>query len=166
MLVATVSTLSSEESTYNEEHIRALRGSLSEQQEDLVQLRTIIDNIRSCKDVSLNNHDVEKYTAQLLQVEDYQHQRFNKIDEMIYHNRKEIKKGKTTNHTVATYGKEVRKLEAGLRTLRLFVGDVIEMLSPNSSIINRVDDRIAYFEKRSTTLMAEMHELMEKMFLL
>ena len=166
MLLTTVSTLSSEGSTYNEEHIRALRGSLSEQQEDLVQLRTIIDNIRSCKDVSLNNHDVEKYTAQLLQVEDYQHQRFNKIDEMIYHNRKEIKKGKTTNHTVATYGKEVRKLEAGLRTLRLFVGDVIEMLSPNSSIINRVDDRIAYFEKRSTTLMAEMHELMEKMFLL
>ena len=166
MLLATVSTLSSEDSTYNKEHIRALRGSLSEQQEDLEQLRTIIDNIRSCKDVSLNNHDVEKYTAQLVQIEDYQHQRFNTIDEMIYHNRKEIKKEKTTDHTVATYGKEVRKLEAGLRTLRLFVGDVIEMLSPNSAVINRVDDRIAYFDKRSTTLMAEMHELMEKMFLL
>ena len=67
---------------------------------------------------------------------------------------------------MATFGKEVRKLEAGLRTLRLFVGDVIDMLSPNSSIMNRVDDRIAYFEKRSTTLLAEMHDLMEKMLLL
>ena len=166
MLLATVSTLSSEEPAYNKEHIRALRGILSEQQEDLVQLRTIIDHIRKCKGVSLDQHDVEKYTAQLVQVEDYQNQRFNKIDEMIYHNRKEIKKAKTTDHTVATYGKEVRKLEAGLRTARLFVGDVIEMLSPNSHVINRVDDRMAYFEKRSTTLMVEMHELMEKMFLL
>ncbi len=166
MLLATVSTLSSEDSTYNKEHIRALRGSLSEQQEDLVQLRIIIDNIRSCNGVSLDNGNVEKYTAQLLQIEDYQHQRFNKIDEMIYHNRKEIRKAKTTDHTVATYGKEVRKLEAGLRTLRLFVEDVIEMLSPNSTVINRVDDRIAYFEKRSKALMAEMHELMEKMLLL
>ena len=166
MLLATVSTLSSEDSTYNKEHIRALRGILSEQQGDLVQLRTIIDNICSCKCVSLDHSDVEKYTAELLQVEDYQHHRFNKIDEMIYHNRKEIKKAKTTDHTVETYGKEVRKLEAGLRTLRLFVGDVIDMLSPNSAVINRVDDRIAYFEKRSTTLIAEMNELMEKMLLL
>lgn len=166
MLLATVSALPSEDSTYNKEHIRALRGSLSEQQEDLGQLRTIIDNIRSCKDVNLDHHDVEKYKAQLLQIEDYQQQRFNKIDEMIYHNRKEIKKEKTTDHTVATYGKEVRKLEAGLRTLRLFVGDVIDMLAPNSAVINRVDDRISYFDKRSTTLLAEMHELMEKMLLL
>ena len=161
-----LATLVSEDSTYNKEHIRALRGALSEQQEDLVKLRTIIDHIRSCKDVSLDHGDVEKYTAQLLQIEDYQHHRFNKIDEMIYHNRKEIKKAKTTDSTVATYGKEVRKLEAGLRTLRLFVGDVIDMLSPNSTVINRVDDRIAYFEKRSTTLATEMHELLEKMFLL
>ena len=166
MLLATVSTLPSEELAYNKEHIRALRGILSEQQEDLVQLRTIIDHIRNCKDVSLDQHDVEKYTAQLVQLEDYQQQRFNKIDEMIYHNRKEIKKAKTTDQTVATYGKEVRKLEAGLRTSRLFVGDVIEMLAPNSQAINRVDDRIAYFEKRSMTLTAEMQELMEKMFLL
>ena len=85
---------------------------------------------------------------------------------MIYHNRKEIKKAKTTDQTVATYGKEVRKLEAGLRTSRLFVGDVIEMLAPNSHVMNRVDDRMAYFEKRSTTLIAEMNQLMEKMFLL
>ena len=166
MLLATVSTLPSEELAYNKEHIRALRGILSEQQEDLAQLRTIIDHIRKCKDVSLDQHDVEKYTAQLVQIEDYQYQRFNKIDEMIYHNRKEIKKAKTTDQTVATYGKEVRKLEAGLRTSRLFVGDVIEMLAPNSQAINRVDDRIAYFEKRSTTLMAEMNQLMEQMFLL
>ena len=166
MLLATVSTLPSEELAYNKEHIRALRGILSEQQEDLVRLRTIIDNIRNCKDVSLDQHDVEKYTAQLVQLEDYQQQRFNKIDEMIYHNRKEIKKAKTTDSTVATYGKEVRKLEAGLRTLRLFAGDIIDMLAPNSTVINRVDDRVVYFQKRSKTLMNEMFELMEKMLLL
>ena len=161
-----LATLASEDSTYNKENIRALRGALSEQQEDLEQLRTIIESIRSCKDVSLDHRDVEKYTAQLLHVEDYQHRRFSKIDEMIYHNRKEIKKAKTTDSTVATYGKEVRKLEAGLRTVRLFVEDIIDMLAPNSTVINRVDDRIAYFEKRSTTLIAEMNELMEKMLLL
>ena len=157
MLLATVSTLSTEDSAYNKEHIRALRGILSEQQEDLAQLRTIIDNIRGFKGVSLDQHDVEKYTAQLLQVEDYQNQRFNKIDEMIYHNRKEIKKEKTTDHTVATYGKEVRKLEAGLRTSRLFVGDVIEMLSPNSHVINRVDDRMGYFKKKKQPIIQLRH---------
>ena len=87
-----LATLASEDSTYNKEHIRALREALSEQQEDLVQLRTIIDHIRSCKGVSLDHGDVEKYTAQLLQIEDYQHRRFSKIDEMRYHNRKETKK--------------------------------------------------------------------------
>ena len=166
MLLTTVSTLPPEESTYNEERIRTLRTMLSEQQTDLAQLRTIIEHICNGKGVSLDRHDVEKYTAQLVQVEDYQHQRFNKLDEMIYRNRKEIKKAKTTDHTVETYGKEVRKLEAGLRTLRLFVGDVIEMLAPNSVVINRVDDRVGYFKKRSTTLIAEMDALMEKMFLL
>ena len=166
MLLATVSTLSSEELTYNKEHIRALRGVLNEQQVDLEELRTIIGNIDSDKGASLTQQDVEKYTAQLLKIENYQQLRFDKIDEMIYQNRKEIKKAKTTDHTVATYGKEVRKLEAGLRTLRLFAGDVIEMLAPNSTVINRVDDRIAYFQKRSKTLMDEMHELMEKMLLL
>ena len=166
MLLTTVSVLPPEESTYNEEHIRTMRAMLSEQQTDLAQLRIIIDHICNGKGVSLDRHDVEKYTAQLVQVEDYQHQRFNKLDEMIYRNRKEIKKAKTTDHTVETYGKEVRKLEAGLRTLRLFVGDVIEMLAPNSVVINRVDDRVGYFKKRSTTLIAEMDALMEKMFLL
>ena len=166
MLLATVSTLSSEELTYNKEHIRALRGVLNEQQVDLEELRTIIGNIDSGKDAILTQQDVEKYTAQLLKIENYQQLRFNKIDEMIYQNRKEIKKAKTTDQTVATYGKEVRKLEAGLRTLRLFAGDVIKMLAPNSVVINRVDDRIAYFRKRSKTLMDEMHELMEKMLLL
>ena len=166
MLLATVSTLSSEELTYNKEHIRALRGALNEQQVDLEELRTIIENIDSRKIDSLTQQDVEKYTAQLLKIENYQQLRFNKIDEMIYQNRKEIKKAKTTDSTVATYGKEVRKLEAGLRTLRLFAGDIIDMLAPNSTVINRVDDRVVYFQKRSKTLMNEMFELMEKMLLL
>ena len=166
MLLATVSTLSSEELTYNKEHIRALRGALNEQQVDLEELRTIIENIDSRKIDSLTQQDVEKYTAQLSKIENYQQLRFNKIDEMIYQNRKEIKKAKTTDSTVATYGKEVRKLEAGLRTLRLFAGDIIDMLAPNSTVINRVDDRVVYFQKRSKTLMNEMFELMEKMLLL
>ena len=166
MLFATVSTLASEELTYNKEHIRALRGALNEQQVDLEELRTIIENIDSRKIDSLTQQDVEKYTAQLSKIENYQQLRFNKIDEMIYQNRKEIKKAKTTDSTVATYGKEVRKLEAGLRTLRLFAGDIIDMLAPNSTVINRVDDRVVYFQKRSKTLMNEMFELMEKMLLL
>ena len=161
-----LATLASEELTYNKEHIRALRGALNEQQVDLEELRTIIENIDSRKIDSLTQQDVEKYTAQLSKIENYQQLRFNKIDEMIYQNRKEIKKAKTTDSTVATYGKEVRKLEAGLRTLRLFAGDIIDMLAPNSTVINRVDDRVVYFQKRSKTLMNEMFELMEKMLLL
>ena len=69
MLLATVSTLSSEELTYNKEHIRALRGVLNEQQVDLEELRTIIGNIDSGKGASLTQQNVEKYTAQLLKIE-------------------------------------------------------------------------------------------------
>ena len=155
MLFATVSTSSSEDATYSKEHIRALCRIVSEQQEDVAQLRTMIDNVRSAQDVSLDHSDAQNYTTRLLTVEDAQQNRLNQIDEMVYRNRKELKKGKTTDHTVATYGKEVRKLEAGLRTLRLFVGDVIEMLKPNSTVPNRIHDRISYFDKRSTTLITE-----------
>lgn len=166
MLLETVSTISSEDATYNKEHIRLLCRILSEQQADVAQLRAIIDNVRSVQDVSLEHSDAQTYTSQLLKIEDGQQNRLNNIDEMVYHNRKEIKKGKTTDHTVATYGKEVRKLEAGLRTLRLFVEDVIEMLKPNSTVPNRIHDRIGYFDKRSMTLETEIQELTNKMNLL
>ena len=166
MLFATASTLSSENATYSQEHFRVLRGILNEQQVDLEALRTIIEHIDSSNSAILMQQEEENYTAQLLHIEDDQKERFKKIDEMIYQNRKEIKKGKITDHKIERYGKEVRKLEAGLRTLRLFAGDVIAMQSPKSVVINRADDRIAYFKKRSTALMAEIHELMENIVLL
>ena len=56
-------------------------------------------------------------------------------------------------------GKEVRKAESGLRTLKLFVCDVIKMLSPSNVESSRVNDRLNYFNKRSMSLEAEIKSL-------
>ncbi|MEG0261234.1 MAG: chemotaxis protein, partial [Lysinibacillus sp.] len=81
----------------------------------------------------------------------------------INENIRDIKREKTRDSNVLEYGKEVRKLESGLRTLILFTGDVVNMLRKNSTVINRVDDRIYYFDKRSAILEQEIYSLQQKM---
>ena len=96
-------------------------------------------------------------------MQERQQSRFERLDEMIFENRREVRKGKTKDESIAACGKEVRKLEAGLRTLRLFTCDVVEMLAPDSMMPNRTDDRIGYFEKRSAALEVEMKTLKERL---
>ena len=105
----------------------------------------------------LNSQDIEKYTQKLAAIAQNQTDRFSKMDELIIDNIYALKKNKTTDRNMVTYGKEVRKLEAGLRTLRLFAQDILEMLQPNSQKINRADERMYYFLKRSAVLQVEMN---------
>lgn len=163
MLLFAVPHVTEETHLYNEEHIRVLKGILADQLEDLTELSTMIGYLKGFKDAGIDRAETEKYDGKAGQIEEKQKIRFDKMDEMIYENRREIKKEHTHDGTVLLYGKEVRKLEAGLRTLRLFTGDVIKMLAPDSQMMNRVDDRIGYFEKRSAALEVEMKIMMEKL---
>lgn len=163
MLLFAVPTVTKETASYNEEHIQTLRGILAEQQEDLTELSTIVGYLKGFKEAGIDRAEKGKYAGKLERMEGKQKIRFDKMDEMIYENRREIKKEKTHDQTVLTWGKEVRKLEAGLRTLRLFTWDVVKMLAPDSTIMNRADDRIGYFEKRSASLEVEMKTMIEKL---
>lgn len=163
MLLMAVPNVTKEPHAYNEEHIRALKEILADQLEDLTELSTIIGYLKGFKEVGIDRSEQEKYDGKMERIEEKQQIRFDKMDEMIFGNRREIKKEKTHDGTILLYGKEVRKLEAGLRTLRLFTDDVIKMLAPASDIMNRVDDRIGYFEKRSAGLEAEMKMMMERL---
>ncbi|MFF5996620.1 hypothetical protein AAGS61_18080 [Lysinibacillus sp. KU-BSD001] len=154
---------SSETTIHHIEHISALRGILQEQQQDVAELRAMMKRFESYKDVGMDLIGAKKYTEKVVEIQDAQNNRFRKLDEIIFHNRKELKSGETAYSTLLTYGKEVRKLEAGLRTLRLFTQDVIDMLVQNSTVMNRADDRIAYFEKRVATLEVEIQQWIEKL---
>ncbi|MGM9950515.1 MAG: chemotaxis protein [Lysinibacillus sp.] len=161
MLLFAVPDPSTETASYKREHIRNLRVILTRQQEDLTELNTIVGYLKGFKDVGIDQVEREKYMGKIEHMEEKQQSRFDRLDEMIFENRREVKKGKTKDESIAAYGKEVRKLEAGLRTLRLFTCDVVEMLAPDSTVPDRTDDRIGYFEKRSATLEVEMKTLME-----
>lgn len=163
MLLSAVPNVTKETLSYKEEHIRTLKGILADQLEDLTELSTIIGYLKGFKDVGIDRAEKGKYSGKIEQIEEKQKIRFDKMDEMINENRREIKKEKTHDGTILLYGKEVRKLEAGLRTLRLFTCDVIKMLAPDSTIMNRADDRIGYFEKRSAALEVEMKMMMERL---
>ena len=56
----------------------------------------------------------------------------------------------------------MRALESGLRTLRLFLTEVVDTLTNKSGEHTRVADRLGYFEKRSMELEAEMLLLQEE----
>ena len=163
MLLFAVPNPSTETTTYKRGQIRNLSGILARQQEDLTELSTIIGYLKGFKEAGIDQDERGKYSGKIARMEERQQSRFDQLDEMIFQNRRELKKEKTKDETIAIYGKEIRKLEAGLRTLRLFTGDVVEMLAPASTMPDRTDDRIGYFEKRSAALEAEMKMLMEKL---
>ena len=70
-----------------------------------------------------------------------------------------MKKGKTTDKTAFVYGKEIRKIESGIRTLKLFVCDVINMKDSNQQLLDRSEERLRYFDKRAIALEVEMNTL-------
>lgn len=135
---------------------------LIEQRNDLSLLCSIVEYLKSQKSVRLDNEDVKQLTEKMHTLKLRQTNRYEVMDQVINENLKEIKNGHSDRHVVVAHGKEIRKLESGLRTLMLFTNDVIEMLTLGSTIEDRVDDRIYYFDKRSSSLEAEMIALQQK----
>lgn len=145
---------------YSEAGLRALREMILAQLEDMKLLCTIVEYLKGYEQVGLDRTDARKYTDKIQLMTDRQHHRFHEIDQLINQNIKDIKKQKTTDESVFRFGREVRKLEAGLRTIKLFASDVIEMLKVDNQKMNRVNERIRYFEGRSASLEAEMQLLL------
>ena len=150
-------------SNHNQDTIQKLHQVLAEQRENITTLCTIVEYLKGSIQVGLESKDVIKFT-QKIQIMTYkQVDRYNKIDDLINTNIFQMKKGKTTDNTALIYGKEIRKIESGIRTLKLFVHDAINMLDPEQQLIDRSEERIRYFEKRSAALEAEMNTLSQQL---
>lgn len=152
-----------DEKLYDDNQMQSLRNMLVEQLNDLSLLCTIVENLDGFIGHGIDLADAQKYKAQIKALENNQQKRFAKIDEYIIENIIAIQKEKTADKTIINSGKEVRKLEAGLRTLKLFTMDIISMLEPNSKIMDRSNERLYYFKKRSVALEGEIKELQEKL---
>lgn len=146
-------------SNQNESPIQKMSKYSRMQQEDLTTLCTIVEYLKGNLQVGLDHQDVKKYTGKISMINAHQTKRYEEIDTLINENIFQMKKGKTQDNTVLLYGKEVRKLESGLRTLKLFVHDAIEMLSEDKTGENRSEERIRYFETRSPSLESEISTL-------
>lgn len=153
MLIFSIPQFSSNQ---NEDPIQKMRQFLSMQQEDLTKLCTIVEYLKGNLQVGLDHQDKKKYVGVVSMINSHQTKRYVDIDALINANIFQMKQGKTKDNTVVLYGKEVRKLESGLRTLKLFVCDAIEMLSDGKVVGNRSEDRICYFDTRSPSLESEI----------
>lgn len=150
-------------SNHNKDIVQKLQQVLAEQREMLTTLCTIVEYLKGYIQVGLESKDVIKYNQKIQIITDKQVSRYNKIDDLINTNIFQMKKGKTTDNTALVYGKEVRKIESGIRTLKLFVCDVVSMLDPNQQLMDRSEERLRYFDKRSIALEAEMNILSNRL---
>lgn len=153
-------------SNHNEKTISKLHEFLNGQQEDLTMLCTIIEYVKGGLQTSLENGELQKYRQTMEDIQSHQLSRYDEIDQLINKNVFQMKKGKTTDNTALVYGKEVRKLESGLRTLILFAGDAIDMIDSSKVTLDRGEARVRYFENRSTSLQTEIATLSKQLSLL
>lgn len=142
--------------------LRVLQEALGGQRDDISLLCSIIEYLKSHKNIGLDSHDTKKFTEKIQTLKLRQTNRYELIDMSIRENVMDIKNGKTDSRLFIEYAKEIRKLESGLRTLILFTCDVIKMMTIGSTIEDRIDDRIYYFDKRSCTLEIEMRTMQSK----
>lgn len=156
-------TYSEEELVVVRARLNVLQHGLSEQKEDITTLRAIVESIKANHHERFDEEETKKFNDKMRVLQQRQNERFIAIDKTINSNILDIKKERTAHQTVILQGKEVRKLESGVRTLQLFVCDVINMLGINSKMIDRVDDRIYYFTKRSKALEEEISALQVNM---
>lgn len=147
---------------YAEEGLHTLRETVRAQLEDVTLLCTIVGYLKGYLDIGIDREDARKYTDKIQLLTDRQQHRFLEIDALINQNIKDIKKEKTNDESIFRLGREVRKQEAGLRTLKLFTCDIIEMLRVESTVMNRAEERLRYFDGRSASLEAEMQLLLNK----
>ena len=144
------------------EMLNQLREILPNQLHDLRLLNDIADVIIKEQHLSISVQSLKEYENQLHYVSEKQQQRFQAIDRIINEHILEAKKEKTSNEQIVVLSKEARKTEAGIRTIKLFLYDVINMLNPELHLVNRIDDRIQYFYKRSKELESEIAILQAK----
>lgn len=147
------------ESSHQNVKLLHLQTVLREQLEDITTLGTLAEYLGSFQQIGLDVRDSQTYLNKVEAITLQQKNRFKNIDALINENILAVKKKKTTDQTVLLYGKEVRKMESGLRTLKLFICDVVKMLSPSSIESNRVKDRLSYFNKRAMSLEVEIKTL-------
>lgn len=159
MFMSTIPQFSSHQ---DESTVRSLHQVLAEQRESLTTLCTIVEYLKGFSQTGLDNRDAIKYNQKIQIMSEKQTKRYHTIDHLINTNIFQMKKGKTTDNTALVYGKEVRKIESGIRTLKLFVYDAINMLDSQQHIENRSEERIRYFEKRSASIEAEMNALSKR----
>lgn len=143
--------------------ISQLKQIMLEQQEELVKFCTLVEYLRGFLYGGIDASDLAKYEGKLSQFKELQQQRFQRIDALINKNILQIKKNQTDDKTILVFGKEVRKLEAGLRTLMLFTADVVDMLKQGSTLTNRSEERMSYFDIRSAAIDVEIRLLLQKM---
>ena len=126
----------------------------------------MVEYLKGYLQTGLESQEVQKNHQKIKLMTDQQTNRYYKIDALINSNILQMKKGKTTDNTALIYGKEVRRIESGIRTLKLFAHDVISMLDQTNRVENRSVERIRYFEKRSILLEAEIITLTKQLSLL
>lgn len=143
--------------------ISKLKRILIEQQDEMVALCTLVEYLRGFLQIGMDERDLKKYEEKLVQLLDRQNQRFQRIDALINNNILQMKKGITNDQSVLNFGKEIRKLEAGIRTLLLFTEDIFNMSRQPDTLFDRRKDRIGYFDTRSVALDLEIRLLLQKL---
>lgn len=139
-----------------QEQLNQLRELLTKQLHDLHGLVDIADGIQNKQPLSKDAKSLKAYDEQIRHVKNQQQERFEVIDLLISKHVLAVKNGKASDENILVLGKEVRKTEAGIRTVKLFLCDVVNMLNPQLSLADRIDDRILYVFNRSTELKNEI----------
>lgn len=152
-----------DESTYQNESMLPLQMALREQLETITSLNSLAQYLKGSQHLGIDAKDSQNYSYKVERISSQQKERFKLIDTLINENILALKKRKTSDRTIFVYGKEVRKIEAGIRTLALFVLDVIKMLKQNDYESSAVKNRLSYFEKRAVSLETEIKTLQLKL---
>lgn len=147
---------------HHSENLRILRQVQMQQLEDLQMLCTYAEYCIGVQTVGIDEDEATAFNENIRKVSVRQEQRYKELDLLITDSFRELRQQKTMDNTFHASSREVRKLESGLRTIRLFLADVVEMLSQKTMKENRATDRLGYFEKRSMELEAQMLLLQEK----
>ena len=144
------------------EMLNQLREILPNQLQDLRLLNDIADVVIKEQHLSISVVSLKEFEDQIHYVSEKQQYRFEAIDHIINEYILAVKKGIALVEQTVIFSKEARKIEAGIRTVNLFLGDVINMLNPELLLVNRIDNRIEYFYKRSKELESEIAILQAK----
>lgn len=147
---------------HDTENIRLIRQALTAQQEDLQLLCTYAEYCIGVQHVGIDDDEVVAFKENVAKIEARQQKRYDEIDTLLHDTFRDLRKEKTTDDRIYRCAKDARQTEAGLRTLRLFLTDIIDMLSNRTLKRNRAVDRLGYFEKRSADVEAQIMLVQEK----